>query len=338
MDILLLLIFIISTILFIIGLINPAAFKWGNPDKRNRKKILKFYFSTVIVIYILYTSSGNLLQDILSDLEHMLLSNVEADNLEVHFIDVGQADSILVTIDGQAMLIDAGKNIDEDYVVDYIKSVGINSLNYLVGTHPHEDHIGGLDAVINSFDVEKVFMPKQKSNTKTFEDVLLSIKNKGLKIISPKVGATYDLGRAKWTIVAPTQQEYENTNNSSIVIKLEFGNNSFLFTGDAEVGSEKEMIEVGDLKVDVLKVGHHGSRTSTSIDFLEQVNPKYAVISVGADNKYGHPHENILKRLIKQNINVLRTDQLGTIIFMSDGNNLNYITNRNRIKSNDKEV
>jgi competence protein ComEC len=152
-------------------------------------------------------------------------------NLEVHFIDVGQADSILIIEGDDTMLIDAGNNDDSKLVVNYIKSLGISDIDYVIGTHPHEDHIGGLDAVINSFDIGKVIMPKEQSNTKTFEDVLVAIKNKGLKITSPVVGNTYNLGEAEWTILAPSQDKNEDINNASIAIRLVYGNKSFMFTG-----------------------------------------------------------------------------------------------------------
>lgn len=226
-----------------------------------------------------------------------------------------------------------------DNVVNYIKSQGISKLDYVIGTHPHEDHIGGLDAVINSFDIGKIFMPKQLSTTKTFEDVLIAIKNKGLKVTSPKVGDTYGLGQAQWTILAPSQESYEEANNSSIVIRLVFGNNSFMLTGDAEELSEKEILENSiDFKSDVLKVGHHGSSSSTSDAFLEAVDPKYAVISVGEGNSYGHPHVETIDKLNIQNIEVLRTDGLGTIIFTSDGNELSYETMKQAVVQKEPDV
>lgn len=361
MDILFFLLFLLSFIALIVGIIKPTAvIRWGKVDKRNRKKVLKFYGIGLILFFSLFGSSidnidatedssntisisenddvkateNNTKEEVNNQqknenkesqvTEEKNNGTIVTDNLEVHFIDVGQADSILIKTGSNSMLIDAGNNDDSNLVVDYIKSQGISNLDYVIGTHPHEDHIGGLDVVIDSFKISKVLMPKQKSTTKTFEDVLTSIQNKGLKVTTPKVGDTYNLGEAKWTILAPNQEQYNETNNSSIVIKLEYGNNSFVFTGDAEEISELEMLQTGNLKSDVLKLGHHGSSSSTSDNFFDEVNPKYAVISVGLDNSYGHPHKEVIDMLNNKNIDILRTDELGTIIFTSDGNNINY--------------
>lgn len=248
----------------------------------------------------------------------------EAEDIEVHFIDVGQADSILIkSSTGKNMLIDAGNNDDEDLIYSYLKDKGIETLDIVVGTHPHEDHIGGLDTVINNFDVKKIYMPKVSNNTKTFEDVLLATKNKGLKITTPTSGDNFELGNAKCTMLAPNSSTYDELNNYSIVIKLEYEDTSFLFTGDAEGISEQEMLNKGyDLSADVLKVGHHGSESSTTELFLEAVSPKHAVIMVGKDNSYGHPHDIILQRLKENNINVYRTDKSETIIATTDGKDI----------------
>nr|PZN07835.1 MAG: MBL fold metallo-hydrolase [Caldicoprobacter oshimai] len=242
------------------------------------------------------------------------------DGLTVHFIDVGQADSILITMKDAAMLIDAGNNADSQLVVDYIKDRGITTLDYVVATHPHEDHIGGMDAVINAFEVKSIIMPRVESTTKTFEDVLEAISNKGLKVTPPVPGTKYPLGEAEFTILAPNSASYEDTNDYSVVIKLQYGATSFLFTGDAGFESEEEMLEKGyDLRADLLKVAHHGSRYSTSMEFLEAVQPKIAVISVGKDNDYGHPAPETLQRLRQAGAEIYRTDESGTIIATSDG-------------------
>ncbi|WFD08719.1 ComEC/Rec2 family competence protein [Tepidibacter hydrothermalis] len=241
-------------------------------------------------------------------------------NLKVHFIHVGQADSILIhEPSGKSMFIDAANNDDSDLVVTYLRAQGISKLDYVVGTHPHEDYIGGVDVAINTFDIENVILSKATSSTKTYKDVLLSIKNKGLKVITATGEKTFDLGNSKCEIVAPNGSDYEDLNNYSVVIKVTYGNNSFLFTGYVEDISENEMLSKGyNLKADLLKVEHHGSHSSTTPQFLKAVSPKYAIISVGKDNKYGHPAQEILSKLSSVRVHVYRTDKMGTIIATSD--------------------
>ncbi|MDO5291154.1 MAG: MBL fold metallo-hydrolase [bacterium] len=253
-------------------------------------------------------------------------SDSTSSKLEVHFIDVGQGDCILLKSDDQTMLIDAGDNNYGKGVVTYLNNLGIKKLDYLVGTHPDADHIGGLDNVIQGLDIGKIYMPKKQSNTKTFEDVLNAISKKGLKISSPKVGDTFTLGSAKVAVLGPNKT-YEDNNNNSIVLKVTHGNNSFLLTGDAELEAEEDMVSSGeDLSATVLKVGHHGSHSSTSRSLLDKVNPAYAVISCGVDNKYGHPHTETMTYLKKYNVTVYRTDEQNTILMTSDGKDITVTT------------
>lgn len=238
------------------------------------------------------------------------------DDLKVYFIDVGQADSILVTSKDETMLIDAGNNEDGEEVVNFIKEKGITKLNYVIGTHPHEDHIGGLDDVINAFDIENVVLPDITTNTKTFEDVLDAIENKHLEITTPQIGDTFTLGESNCEVKS-TIIDNSNLNLASLVIRLEFGKNSFLFMGDAETENEEQTTWE---QTTVLKVGHHGSNTSSSLKFLEQVKPQIAVIMVGEGNRYGHPNEETLEKLEKMNAKIYRTDENGTITITSDGN------------------
>ncbi|MBD7971264.1 MBL fold metallo-hydrolase [Paenibacillus sp. Sa2BVA9] len=240
--------------------------------------------------------------------------------LTVHYIDVGQGASQLIqTPGGKTMLIDGGNNDDEQRMVSYLKKQGVSRVDVLIGTHPDADHVGGLDAVVDAFDIGKIYMPKVSSNTKTFESLLTSIQNKGLKVTTAKAGVTIDLDdQLDVKMVAPVKS-YDDKNEMSAVVKLAFSKNSFLFTGDAESGSESDMINSGvNLKSDVLLVGHHGSNSSTSQAFLNAVNPTYAVIQVG-DNSYGHPVDNILKRLHNKNVKIYRNDLQGTIVFTSNG-------------------
>lgn len=221
------------------------------------------------------------------------------------------------------MLIDAGNNEDGEDVVKFIKEKGINKLNYVVGTHPHEDHIGGLDDVINSdIEIENILMSKIQTNTKTFEDVLDAISNKGLKITEPKKGDTFQIGEASCEIMTDSIINEKNLNLSSITIRLQFGNNSMLLMGDSEVENEKTRTWP---KTDVLKVGHHGSLTSSSEEFLNEVQPQYAIIMVGKNNSYKLPKQEILERLNKRNIKIHRTDEEGTIELIMNGNEIKII-------------
>ena len=241
-------------------------------------------------------------------------------DLIVDYIDVGQADSILIRNGNYSMLIDAGNNSDGEDVVKYIKDKGITKLDYVIGTHPHEDHIGGLDDVINSdIEIGNIYMPKISTNTKTFEDVLDAISNKGLSVTAPKKGDIFELGKAKCTVMTDSILDEDNLNLSSIVIRLEYGENSFLFMGDAEEENEEQFSWP---KTDVLKVGHHGSNTSSSQKFIKEVQPKYSIIMVGKDNSYKLPKEETLEKLINIGSKIYRTDENGTVEIISDGVNI----------------
>lgn len=250
----------------------------------------------------------------------------EADSqaLKVYFFDVGQGDSILIQSNDHAMLIDAGTNENGPVVVNYLNQLGVTKLDYVIGTHPHEDHIGGLDDVITSFDVKSVILPEKEHTTKTFEDVLDAVIEKNLTITPASAGDSYTLGDAAFTILGPLKA-YDELNNWSVCLKLTYKETSFMFTGDAEAEAEKDMIAHGtDLSADVLKVGHHGSDTSSCSEFLEAVNPASGVISVGADNSYGHPCAQTLEKLTQRGVAVYRTDVLGTVTALSDGHTITF--------------
>lgn len=247
--------------------------------------------------------------------------------MNVHFIDVGQADCILVESAGKFMLVDAGNNDDADTIIDYLNDQGVKKLDYVIGTHPHEDHIGSLDTVINTYEIDTLIMPAKAHTTKTFEDVVAAIEKKKLSITDPVPGKKYKLGDSEFTILSPEKgKDYgDNYNNWSVGIKLENGKNRFVLCGDAEKDSEKDMLDSGiDLKADVLKLSHHGSRTSTTDAFLKAVKPEYAVISVGKDNDYGLPDEESLEKLTENKIKYFRTDELGTIVASSDGSSIKW--------------
>lgn len=249
----------------------------------------------------------------------------DGSNLKIHYIDVGQGDSAIIEQNGHYMLIDAGTNSCEDDLISYIDSLNITKFDYVIATHAHEDHIGSMDAVINKYDVEKVLFAKHTTTTKTFENFVTAVKNKGLKLYAPSVNEEFIFQDSKFIVLAPNSSNYDEINNYSIVVKFIYNETSYLFAGDAENLSEEEMLnnEI-DLSADVLKVGHHGSKSSTSQKFLNAVNPKYAVISVGKDNDYGHPKQDIMNRLKNSNIIVYRTDESGTITLISDGKNISF--------------
>lgn len=247
--------------------------------------------------------------------------------VSVHFIDVSQGDCQLIELpEGKTMLIDAGDNGTEDVIIDYIDELGIKKIDYILATHPHADHIGGMAEIISHFDIGEIFMPRVQNNTKTFEDMLEKIDKKSLTISSAYEGKIiFDYSGVKAEILSPKKDKtYEEMNNYSAVVKLTAGEKVFLFMGDAEKEIESAILNK-DIKADVLKVGHHGSSTSSGLAFLKKVSPEYAVISCGADNDYGHPHKETMNSLEKVAKKVLRTDKSGTIIIRCDGSKLDVL-------------
>jgi competence protein ComEC len=249
--------------------------------------------------------------------------------LKVYFLDVGQGDSEIITIDGKAILIDAGTDNSTATLISDINSLDISRFDAVIGTCPTDDHIGGLDAIIDNFVVGTIYMPRVAPDTKAYGDVLTAIKHKGLTITAPEPSRTIGLGAAYCTIMAPNSTTYEDLKDYSIVIRLDYGTTSFLFTGDAQLDAENEMLARHyNLKADVLKVGDHGSSSSTSTSFLGDIAPHYAVIEVGADNPAGDPASTTLGKLANDGVKVYRTDLNGTVVFTSDGRSLRVSTQR----------
>lgn len=249
-----------------------------------------------------------------------------SEELQVHFIDVGQADATLIICDGHAMLFDSGENDTGVLLQFYLMEQGIDKLDYVIGSHPEADHIGGMDVILLKYDCDRVMLPDVEADTTSYRDVLAVMEYKNYENTLPVVGDTYQLGSASFTIIAPNNNNYgDNINNYSIGIKLVYGDNAFIFTGDAEKEAEKDILRNGmSIKADVLKAGHHGSHDASSKEFVEAVSPQYAVISCGKENDYGHPHKETLDILQAAGVTVFRTDEQGSIVARSDGEDITW--------------
>ncbi len=302
-------------------------------------------FPLVMIIFLLIFMAGCAIGDsliktspIITDTLTDYREAISEGGLVVHYIDVGQGDATLIQLfTGENILIDAGE-VDKGLVVqEYLLAQGVEKIDYLIVTHPHSDHIGGLPVIIDNFAIGQIYMPKVVHNTTTYENLLLSIKNKGLKVTAAKAGIRLPTSEAfAISFLAPNADKYESLNNYSIVTKLEYQEHVFLFTGDAEPISGREIINNNyDIRAQVLDIAHHGSTNSlSSKEFLQRVNPDIAVISVGSDNSYNHPHAEILEILQEMGVNILRTDQDGNIIIVSDGEK--FTINKNIVLNNDK--
>ncbi|MBQ2903805.1 MAG: MBL fold metallo-hydrolase [Clostridia bacterium] len=296
------------------------------------KKII--YLVIILIISIVSAIFGVDNYDKLFDGEPFVGTQVHevepTEYINVHYIDVGQGDCSLIECGGKTMLIDAGENGHETKVLDYLRLQNIEKLDYIIASHQHSDHIGGLPEVLDEIGTDIIIMPRltkeQTPTNSTYTAFLKSVKNSDAKVIASEVGAKYSLGDAEFEILGPVTDDAEDLNNMSVVVKLTYGEKSFLFTGDAEKEEEREILATGaDLDCDVLKVGHHGSGTSSSTDFLKAVTPEICVIQVGADNDYGHPHENIVERLAKYADDIYRNDICGDIVISSDGKTFNVV-------------
>lgn len=253
--------------------------------------------------------------------------------LIVHFLDVGQGDSIFIELpNGKTMLVDAGENYHGQGIIDYVQTIGYHKLDYVVATHPHEDHIGSMPYIVRNFEIGSIYMPDVTANTATFESLLKAIKAKGLRVKNGRTGVhIIKDGELTADIIAPDKPDESNLNNSSIVLLLTFGNVSYLLTGDAET---KELNAIrADMHATVLKAGHHGSKTSTTQTLLKKISPSVTVISCGKNNDYGHPHAEVLKMLKSVNSSVYCTDRDQTVIVATDGSSLTVSTGNPSIKA-----
>lgn len=286
--------------------------------KKDTKKILMFLLLALILTIVHHID--------FNDNEYEPLT---ADGtLSVSYIDVGQGDSAFAVLpNGKTLLIDAGEAEKGKKVIEYIKEQGADRIDYLIATHPHSDHIGAMSEVIDSFDIGRIYAPRAESTSSVYEKMLKSIKAKGYKITSAKSGTVMiDEDGIYGVFVAPTKSSYDNLNNYSAVLKLTYGKRRFIFMGDAEKESESSIS--ADVSADVIKLGHHGSSTSSSREFMEKVSPEIAIISCGKDNKYSHPHRETVQTLNELYIKYYRTDQNGTIKVITDGQSLDIATEK----------
>ena len=291
------------------------------------KKNIKRNFFEILIILLAFLIINN--QDKIKNLFNQNNNqnqndyiNTNNDLLKVHYLDVGQGDSIFIELpNNETMLIDAAESYQSENIINYLKNLNYKKIDYVIGTHPHTDHIGGLKDIINTFEIGKIYMPKVVSTTKTYESLLMAIKDKNLKINTAKAGTSIiDTDALKINILAPTNSTYTELNNYSVVTKITYGTTKFLFMGDAEKLSENEIKE--DVTADVIKIGHHGSNTSSSIDFIKKVNAKYGIISVGLNNKYNLPKEETITNWENSGTKIYLTSTNGNITAISDGTNI----------------
>jgi competence protein ComEC len=290
--------------------------------------LLIFAVIALIVLAVEHNWLGNLFKQQTASVQptQRIETVAVSDELSVHFLDVGQGDSTLIVSGEHAMLVDTADDSMGTRIQYDLQKRGITKLDYLVLTHPDSDHIGGAPVIITKFDIQNILVSPYIKDNRYYEKVTDALSYRAYLTQTPELGDTYWLGDASFTFIAPIQQ-YDDPNNSSLCLILTHGQNRFLFTGDAEREAERDILESGtDLQVDVYQVGHHGSDTSTTQDFLDAVAPTYAVISCEKDNPYGHPHEEILERLQNQQVEIYRTDLQGTITAHSNGEAITWTT------------
>ena len=291
--------------------------------KRRKKSKAKGIATAVVVLIAVIAGLFFGKDAIFGGLSNDPSAPVSGGEVQFHFIDVGQGDAALIRTEKGDILIDAGTNASEDELKAYLDSLGVTDIEYAVFTHPHEDHIGGADMVLNTYNVKNVVLPDATSTSKTFERMMDAIEAEKCGVIEATPDKTFTVGELTCTILAPISTSYTETNDYSVVIRADYGETSVLFTGDAETHSEEEMLEryrfKGTLDCDILKAGHHGSDTSSSQAFLDAVTPVHAVISVGEGNTYDHPKQEILARYEAMKLTIHRTDKEGSIVFTTTG-------------------
>lgn len=300
----------IASLIILVILLLASRFDLDIVQNRTEKSSIQSENTNNTTRNIVYMQTGDVQENV----------DLENDNLNILFLYVGQADSTLIKLKDKVMLIDAGNNEDGVNISNFLKSEGVSKIDYLVGTHADEDHIGGLDDIVNELEIGKIFMPKIGEDAKNYQNVVKAAKKKNLEIENPKIGDKFTINDANCEIMSVQNEGDYSENNSSIVIQMNYGKTKYLFMGDSEKETENSRKWE---KVDVLKVGHHGSNTSSSESFLEQVRPYYAVIEVGKNNLYRLPNKYTISRIEKIGAKILRTDTNKTSFYIkSDGNEI----------------
>ena len=315
-------------------LTHPDADHIGGGDDVLEKNLKGIPAAIMLILALIggFAERGNLMERMSGEPVQNIADTVATGQMKVTYLNVGQGDCTIIQTEGHNAMIDAGNNHEGKDVVDYLNQQGIDKLDYLILTHPDADHIGGGDDVLEKIEVEQVIMPDVANDTMTYEEVMDDIEKENVPVEHPKVGEEFGFGDATFTVFCPETDlvSSDDTNDASVGIELVHGENSFVMCGDASEKSESAMVKRfgSALECDVLKCGHHGSRTSTSEVFLKATNPTWAVISCGVDNSYGHPHQETLERLNNDDVQVYRTDLLGTIIATSDGTNISWFSEK----------
>ncbi len=304
---------------------NGKTEKMSKKVKKYKRKYRKIKGFIVTLVVIVAAVLGLLFGKDALEKQKPVIEPVSGNEVQFHFIDVGQGDAALIRTAAGDILIDASTNSAEDELKAYLDNIGVTDIEYAVFTHPHEDHIGGADMILENYNVKRVVLPDDTHTSSTYKKMMTAIENEKCEVIMATTDKTFKVGELKCTILAPVGSGYDNHNDYSVVVRVDYGETSVLFTGDAEKTSEAEMVErYGDaaggmLDCDLIKVGHHGSDTSSSQAFLDAVTPEYGVISVGEGNTYGHPVSKILARYEAMNVKLSRTDLEGSIVFTSTG-------------------
>lgn len=294
-------------------LIKKGAYILAKSKRRTMKDATSWWIlAVVVVVYLIYTNFFAPSPE----------PTIVEGTAEVSVIDVGQGDAILIRTNSECVLIDAGPASSKKILREYLVSNGVDSIDYAVFTHPHEDHIGGAAMIMSEFDIENVILPDVVHTSDTFENMINAIENSGATVHQASCQDEYNIGGIRLTVLAPISEEYDELNNYSVVIRMDYGETSFLFTGDAEAESESQMLAkhgAAMLDCDFYKVAHHGSTTSNTKEFLLAVSPDIAVISCEKGNSYGHPHKEVVAELTDMGIDIYRTDISGTLVFVTDG-------------------